>query len=745
MTASNQPHPYPLRHISPRFDLKMANPGAKVDGNWVQRDYQKFSVVSQELQTRESRKRIRKSSGLDSNELVDEREDSDSCEDVTMSDAEGQVSSHSVILSGLSSLRENGKVHPPKRRLTAVLSPTNTATPAVYGDMISSSEETAHSNAQSQDKPAAKNTRNAPVVSPTHTPVSDMEEQLQQLPLPSPSASPVQSANEDYGMCISLENHLSEVPDTEKELLDMIINLSGYIQEKNRNFLIFKLLQNVKRSHLSTFNDMIQYSLRRDLLSNLPLEVSYKILSFLDYKSLCSVSRVCKNWNKIINNSGIWIQLLKLDKLMADDYSIQKELSKSEELVREWSDKTNRQENNIPQLLYKKRRTILKRWMDPKYKPKRISVFGHGSNVVTCLQHDEEKIITGVEDKFINIYSTKTGELLNVLNGHEGGVWALKYTGNTLVTGSVDRTVRIWNIKTGKCTHIFKGHTSTVRCLDIMHPTKIGIDDNGEDIIYPKEPLLVTGSRDHNLIVWKLPLNNEDDTLGDNIKEPQVFDNNESENPYLVTVLSGHTQSVRSVSAYGNIIVSGSYDTTVRVWDLLDNGRCRHVLADHADKIYSTVLDFQNKICYSGSMDSFINVWDIEKGKLIRCLEGHTSLVGLLGLSEEYLVSAAADSTLGVWDKETGENLHKLKGHGGPITCFQHDCHRVVSGSEKMLKLWDIKTGNFVRDMLNDIAGGTWQVRFDSDRCIAAVQRSDDDIQETFIEILDFSDPLNKS
>ena len=90
---------------------------------------------------------------------------------------------------------------------------------------------------------------------------------------------------------------------------------------------------------------------------------------------------------------------------------------------------------------------------------------------------------------------------MKVLEGHEGGVWALKYTGNTLVTGSTDRTVRVWNMKTGQCTHIFRGHTSTIRCLDIIHPAVIGKNQDGEDIVFPEYPLLITGSRDHNIHV----------------------------------------------------------------------------------------------------------------------------------------------------------------------------------------------------------------------------------------------------
>jgi len=43
-------------------------------------------------------------------------------------------------------------------------------------------------------------------------------------------------------------------------------------------------------------------------------------------------------------------------------------------------------------------------------------------------------------------------------------------------------------------------------------------------------------------------------------------------------------------------------------------------------------------------------LWSISTGQCLAVLSGHTSLVGLLGLSPSFLVSAAADSPLKVWD-----------------------------------------------------------------------------------------------
>lgn len=567
--------------------------------------------------------------------------------------------------------------------------------------------------------------------SPSQTPVLDFEDMPQLLPLPLPSASPVQEAKAP----IPEETLMIRIPSTQAELINTMLNLLTYLNERNQNHLVFRLLRNANRATLCLFSALLQNTLKRDLVLNLPLEITNKILGYLDHRTLLSLQLVCKSWYRAINNNHLWINLLKTDKLITDDATIQRDLE-DPHLIEEWCQ--NPRDLTRGQILYKKRCIIYNRWMDPNYSPERIHVKGYGSKVVTCLQHDDEKIVTGVDEKLINIYCTKTGKLLRVLEGHEGGVWALKYTGNTLVTGSTDRTVRVWNIRTGKCTHIFRGHTLTIRCLDIIHPRVIGKDDRGEDIVFPQFPILVTGSRDMNLHVWRLPMNETDE-------ETRTFDLLDSNNPYLISVLLGHSSSVRLVSGCGNIVVLGSYDSTVRVWDLMQNGKCTHILTGHTDRVYLTALDFDLKICFSGSMDATINVWNFGTGKHIKTLEGHGQLVGLLNLVDGVLVLAAADASLVIWNPKTYEQQAKLKGHTSAITCFEHDGLRVVSGLLQMLKLWDVKKGEFARDLLTDVTEAIWQVRIDYKRCVAAVQTasgSGTDENDTYIEILDFSAPL---
>ena len=132
-------------------------------------------------------------------------------------------------------------------------------------------------------------------------------------------------------------------------------------------------------------------------------------------------------------------------------------------------------------------------------------------------------------------------------------------------------------------------------------------------------------------------------------------------------------------------------------------------------------------------MDSTVRIWNLSTGDCQHVLNGHTSLVGLLGLSPSYLVSAAADSTLRVWNPETGELCHALAAHNGAITCFQHDEFKVLSGSDGTLKMWDIRDGSHVRDLLVDIVG-VWQVVFEGRWCVAASNRAD----ATVLDVWDF-------
>lgn len=96
-----------------------------------------------------------------------------------------------------------------------------------------------------------------------------------------------------------------------------------------------------------------------------------------------------------------------------------------------------------------------------------------------------------------------------------------------------------------------------------------------------------------------------------------------------LAVLTGHRDSVSCCSLYAGwgsfvLAISGSIDETLKVWEVISVERtsyiwtCRHTLAGHVAGVLSCAAvvqgtggDAASAVVLSGSYDSTIKVWDI--------------------------------------------------------------------------------------------------------------------------------------
>ncbi|KXN91479.1 Cell division control protein 4 [Leucoagaricus sp. SymC.cos] len=612
--------------------------------------------------------------------------------------------------------------------------------------------------------PPRKKARNAPLPQ-----LSTMNAAAPPSPLPSPHGSPppetIWPSAPPSGTTSPPPQQTSQPAPLQPDLslttlltLPSLLSHFSSLPSQLQSHFLLTLLRHSSLPVLRTLHSVLTPTLARDFLTLLPPELVSHVLSYLPFVTLARASRVSKAWRAIIDSDAfLWRDLLKNTKIWfggnsetvfansiyARRKALQSHTTTTTTTTGNTTTTTTTTHTTIPKslplphpykILFKSRHLTRTRWVEND-SPKHISFSAHGSSVVTCLLFSHNRIISASDDHSIHIYSPFTGELIRSLEGHEGGVWALAASQDTLVSGSTDRTVRIWDLKNGRCTHVFGGHTSTVRCLAIVKPEMVevpvlgGKEGEVRKERWPKRPLIVTGSRDHSLRVWKLPKPGEQEykCFGTEEGDPDAEDN-----PYHCLHLPGHDHAVRALAARGRTLVSGSYDCTVRIWDTI-TGEQKWVLVGHTQKVYSVVLDVNRKQACSGSMDGTVRVWNLTNGTCQHTLTGHTSLVGLLGLSPSHLVSAAADSTLRIWDPDTGELKHTLAAHTGAITCFQHDEFKVLSGSDGNLKMWNIKDGTVVRDLLTGITG-VWQVVFEGRWCVAASNRND----ATVLDVWDF-------
>jgi WD40 repeat protein len=72
--------------------------------------------------------------------------------------------------------------------------------------------------------------------------------------------------------------------------------------------------------------------------------------------------------------------------------------------------------------------------------------------------------------------------------------------------------------------------------------------------------------------------------------------------------------------------LSGSSDKTVRLWDI-ESGRCIRVLEGHSDRVEGVAFSGDSGRALSGSTDKTMRLWDVESGHCLRVLEGHSDIV----------------------------------------------------------------------------------------------------------------------
>ena len=176
----------------------------------------------------------------------------------------------------------------------------------------------------------------------------------------------------------------------------------------------------------------------------------------------------------------------------------------------------------------------------------------------------------------------------------------------------------------------------------------------------------------------------------------------------------GHTNCVRSVvfSTDGCRALSGSYDKTVRLWDL-ESGKCLRVLEGHADRVLSVSLSTDGRCALSGSDDKTVRLWDLESGKCLRVLKGHVDnamslpeghAASVLSVSfsrdSRRALSGSEDKTVQLWNLESGKCLRVLEGHAASVlsVSLSGNGRRALSGSsDKTVRLWDLNSGRCLR------------------------------------------------
>ena len=167
---------------------------------------------------------------------------------------------------------------------------------------------------------------------------------------------------------------------------------------------------------------------------------------------------------------------------------------------------------------------------------------------------------------------------------------------------------------------------------------------------------------------------------------------------YNLKILRGHTNGIMCLQFDENILATGSYDATIKIWDI-KTGDELQTLRGHSSGI--RCLQFDDSKLISGSIDRTVKIWNWRTGECMSTYTGHSNGIVGLHFDSALLATGSMDKTIKIWNFED-KSTFVLRGHNDWVNSVRIDTlsRTCLSASDDCtVKLWDLDSRACVKTL----------------------------------------------
>jgi WD40 repeat protein len=311
-------------------------------------------------------------------------------------------------------------------------------------------------------------------------------------------------------------------------------------------------------------------------------------------------------------------------------------------------------------------------------------------------------------DKTVTLWSLPSGELFQILKGHQDWVYSISFSPDSQLIassgGGSDRTLRIWQCSNGKLLKtIERAHNDAFRLT-----------------FSPEGKWIATAGDDQAIKLWD---------VRSIMAAPEANLNLLEHSEILLKTIRGQLSEMRGLdfSPDGRLLAVAGINKTLSLWKM--DFLLKQSIKNSKFKTLKVAISPNGQIIGSSGADSLIRLWN-RAGKAQQQLVGHQGWVFGLSFSSDsqWLASADEDGRIKIWQTATGALHQQMKHDKGVFDLSLSPNGRWLAsiGYDNKLRVWNTQTGAQVKSFeVNSNSPWIWGTSFSPDGQLLAATTAD--------------------